>query len=150
MYYYKRMTFGLTNAPATFERAVDLILSKFRFQTCLFYLDDIVLFSRTYEEHKERLAQVLRSLREAGRSLKLSKCEFFTKAFTYLGHKVMPGKLGVANKNCNSIRAAKFPETITQLRSFLGMCNVYRRFFPNFSRIAAPLWHLLGKAIHPT
>ena len=142
---FLRMPFGLCNAPATFQRTLDILLSGFRWKTCLVYLDDIIIFSKSAEEHLKHVEQVLSVLRTAGLSLKLSKCNFFTDTVDYLGHVIRPGLLQVATKNTEAIKGFQHPKTQTNLRSFLGMCNVYRRFVPNFARVAAPLNAFLTK-----
>ena len=110
-------------------------------------IDDVVIFSRTEEEHFEQVDQVLTLLREAGVKLKLKKCFFFHERVKYLGHVITPGRLSVANtaKATCAVREASFPESITQLRSFLGACNVYRRFVKDYSKIATPLSDMLRK-----
>ena len=140
-----RMTFGLCNAPATFQRTVYMLLSGYRLRTCLVYLDDIIMFSNTAEEHVDHVRFVLTVLKEAGFSLKLKKCKFFAKSVDYLGHAIRPGRLEVATKNTEAVKRFKEPTTQTELRSFLGFCNVYRRFVPNFARTAAPLNAFLRK-----
>jgi Reverse transcriptase (RNA-dependent DNA polymerase) len=144
-YRFIRMPFGLCNAPATFQRSLDIILSRVKCKSCLVYLDDVIVFSRTIEEHFGHLQEVLSLLERAGITLKLSKCHFFKDTVDYLGHVIVPGRLAIATKNTDALKQAKHPTTQTELPSFLGLCNVYRRFVPNFSRIARPLNDLLKK-----
>jgi len=138
------MPFGLTNAPATFQRALDIILSGVKWQSCLIYLDDVIVYSKMEEEHIGHVDHVLRLLREAGGTLRLPKCRFFRTTVEYLGHEIKTGRLGVMNAHTRALREEHFPTTRTHLRSFVGMCNVFRRFVPNFSRMAAPLTDLMG------
>ena len=93
---YNRMPFGLRNAPATFQRALDVILSGVKWKSCLIYLDDIVIFSSNYEDHLEHVATILSLLREAGVSLKIAKSCFFRDKIDYLGHVIYPGRMGIA------------------------------------------------------
>ena len=144
-YQFQRMPFGLCNAPATFQRTLDIILSPYRWRTCLVYLDDIIIFSPDYESHITHVDEVLSAIQAAGVSLKLRKCKFFADHVDYLGHVITPGKLHVATTNTDAIRGFLPPRTQTELKSFLGLCNVYRRFVPNFARTAAPLQRLLRK-----
>jgi RNase H-like domain found in reverse transcriptase/Reverse transcriptase (RNA-dependent DNA polymerase) len=129
---------------------VDIILAGVKWKTCLVYLEDIIVFSSSREAHRHHVHEVLCLLEEAGLSLKLSKCHFFQASVDYLGHVIRPGRLGVAEKNTAALRDAPFPRTRTELRSFLGLCNVYRRFVPRFAAIAAPISTLLGKGTRAT
>ena len=144
-YRYKRMPFGLKNAPATFQRALDIILSGVRWQIRLVYLDDVIVFSKDQETHLDHLDTVLSLLRNAGVSLKLKKCFFFRPKVDYLGHVILPGKLSVARDRSAAFEKCLFPQTLIQLRSFLGACNVYRRFIAGFAKVARPLSAMLCK-----
>jgi RNase H-like domain found in reverse transcriptase/Reverse transcriptase (RNA-dependent DNA polymerase) len=118
-------------------------------ETCLVYLDDVIVFSGSRSDHLAHVAEVLTLLGNAGLSLKLKKCHFFSETVDYLGHVIRPGRLGVAEKKTIALKTAPLPRTQTELRSFLGLCNVYRRFFPQFSAIYAPLNVLLCKGTPP-
>jgi len=149
IYHWLSMPFCLTNAPATFQRALDIILSGLKWQICLVYLDDVIIFSANAEQHVKDVDTVLHCLREAGVTLILEKCTWFSDEVEYLGHIVRPGHLDVHNKNVDALKHAKFPTTKTQLKSFLGMCNVYRRFVKDFAKRAKPLNALTRAEIPP-
>ena len=140
-----RMPFGLTNAPATFQRALDIVLTRFKWKSCLVYIDDIIIFSKTVDEHIRHVDEILTTLAEANITLKISKCRFFSETVEYLGHLIKPGKLEIDSANTKSLRDAQPPTNKSQIRSFLGLCNVYRRFIKNFAVLAFPLNQLLRK-----
>ena len=148
LYWYKRMRFELTNAPATFQRALDILLSPYKWRSCLFYLDDIIIFSKSVEEYFQHVEEIFTTLKSAGISLKLKECSFSTNTEKYLGHIIHPGTLEVYATNILELKRAKHPSIKTQLHAILGLCNVYRLFVPKYSHIAAPLNALLGKG-HP-
>jgi len=127
-YRYIRLPFGLSKAPATFQRAIDMILGGLKWKSCLMYLDDIIFFSQAPGEHVEHLREVFAALRGAGVSLKAKKCHLFQEEVEYLGHIVGRGQLKVQDKNIRGLKEASLPRCKKELRSFLGMCNVYRRF----------------------
>jgi len=139
LFEWLRMPFGLTNAPATFQRALDVIQAGLKCQVCLIYLDDVIVFSKTVEEHIQHLDTVLSRLREAGVALNLEKCSLFKTEVEYLGHVVSAGMLRVNNLNTEALRRAAYPTTKTQMKSFLGACNVYRRFVKHYAKRARPL-----------
>jgi len=149
-YEFLKMAFGPTNSPATFQRALDNILSRMTWQTCLVYLDDVIVLSDTPESHVKALGESLTRLGRAGVTLKAKKCQFFQTSVEYLGHIISPGEMRVHKKNLEALAKVGHPRTKTQLRSFLGMCNVYRHFFANYARIAAPLNQLTTKAYGDT
>ena len=109
------------------------------------YLDDIIVFSSNFEDHKSHLRTVLELLEAAGVTLRLSKSKLFHTEVDYLGHVIKPGALEIAPDMIRSIQEATPPRTVRAVRSFLGLCNVYRRFVKGFSRIAAPLNDLVCK-----
>jgi len=147
LFRFLRLPFGLVNAPASFQRAFVIILSGLRWQTCLVYLDDVIVFSRTVGDHIRHLREVLLLLEKAGVSLKPSKCHLFQQAVEYLGHVVRPGQLLVNQKNIKSLTQALPRRIQTELKSFLGMCNVYRRFIEDYAHIAKPLTKLTSKKL---
>jgi len=128
---------------------LDIILSGLKWQIRLVYLDDVIIFSAYAEQHVEDVDTVLHRLRDAGVTLNLEKCTWFPDEVEYLGHIVRPGQLHVHNKNVDALKHAKFPTTKTQMKSFLGMCNVYRRFVKDFSKRAKPLNALTRAKIPP-
>jgi len=139
IYHWLCMPFGLTNAPTTFQRALDIILSVLKRQICLVYSDDVIILSANAEQHVKDVETVLHRLREAGVTLNLEECTWFSDEVEYLGHIVRPGQLHVHNKNVDALKHAKFPTTKTQLKGFLSMCNVYRRVVKDFAKRAKPM-----------
>jgi len=139
-YRYIPLPFGLPIAPATFQRAIGMILGGLKWKHCLVYLDDIIVFSQTPGEHVEHLREVFTALAKAGVSLKAKKCHLFREEVEYLGHIVGRGELKVQDKNIRGLREASPLRCKKDLRSFfLGMCNVYRRFVKDYARVARSL-----------
>ena len=139
-----RMPFGLTNAPATFQRLMESCLGDHHLRYCIIYLDDIIIFSKTPEEHLKRLHSVFEKLDEAGLRLKPGKCEFFKPQLEYLGHAV--SKLGIETnpKKIAAIMNWPKPVTVTQVQSFLGFCNYYWKFIKHYAQVAKPLYQLIS------
>jgi len=138
---------GLVNAPASFQRALDIILSGLRWQKCLVYLDVVIVFSWTVEDHIRHLCEVLLMLEKADVSLKLSKCHLFQQEVECLGHVVRPGQLLVNPKNIKSLAQALPPRSQTELKSFVGICIVYRSLIKDYAHIAKPLTKLISKKL---
>ena len=138
-YRYIRLPFGLCNAPATLKRAINMILGGLKRKHCLVYLDDFIVFSQTPGEHVEHLREVFTALAKARVSLKAKKCHLFQEEVEYLGHIVGRGELKVQDKNIRRLREAAPPRCTKDLRSLLGMCNVYRMFVKDYARVARPL-----------
>ena len=139
-----RMPFGLTNAPATFQRLMENCLGDLHLNWCIIYLDDIIVYSKTPEEHIKRLKGVFEKLKAAGLKLKPSKCEFFKEKITYLGHVVSKEGIETDPKKIAAVKYWPRPETVTQVRKFLGFTNYYRKFLHDYAKIARPLNKLIS------
>ena len=147
-YECNRMAFGLTNAPATFQRLMERTMGDLNLRECLIFLDDILIFSQNFEDHLERLERVLSKLKEHGLKLKPSKCEFFKTSVTYLGHVVSQSGVKTDPDKIQALASWPEPKNIEELRSFLGFTGYYRRFIKDYARIVKPLNDLLVG--HPT
>ena len=145
MFEFNQAPFGLCNAPATFSRLMDRVLAGLHWETCLFYLDDIIVFSSTWEEHLARLRQVFERLRHANLKLGANKCTFAAKEVNYLGHRVTEEGLLPDSSLLAAIREIHPPKTATEVRSFLGLAGYYWRYVKGFAAIAAPLHALTQK-----
>ena len=145
LYQFKKMPFGLANAPATFERLMELVLSGLHWEICLIYLDDIIVFSETFEEHLTRLQLVLRRLKQAGLKVTPKKCHLFQFQVEFLGHIVSAAGISTDPKKTESIDSWPPPKSIRDVRSFIGLCSYYRRFVKGFADIAKPLYMLMEK-----
>ena len=137
------MPFGLTNAPATFQRLMESCLGELHLNWCIIYLDDIIVFSRTPEEHIHRLRAVFEKLKATGLKLKPSKCDFFKKEIKYLRHVVSEQGVSTDPDKIKAVTEWPQPTTVTEVRSFLGFVSYYGRFIPNFSKVAKSLNQLL-------
>ena len=145
LYHFKVMSFGLTNAPGTFQRLMELVLKGLDWRSILVYLDDILIFTPTFEEHLEVLEEVFRCLRKAGLKLKPSKCFLLRNSVTFLGHKVSSEGVSPDPANVEKVRDYPRPTTVVEVRSFLGLASYYRRFVADFAKIASPLQDLTQK-----
>ena len=138
-YECERMPFGLTNAPATFQHLMESCLGELHLSWCIIYLDDIIVFSKTPEEHLKRLQGVFEKLAKAGLKLKPSKCEFFKSKITYLGHIVSTEGIEIDLKKIKAVKSCTKPKTITDVRSFLAFTSHYQRFIKGYAQVAKPL-----------
>ena len=145
LFEFNQVPFGLCNAPATFSRLMDRVLAALHWETFLFYLDDIIVFSSTWEEHQARLREVFERLRHAKLKLGTAKCTFAANEVSYLGHRVTEEGLLPDPSLLAAIRDIPSPKTATEVRSFLGLAGYYRHYVKGFAAIAAPLHALTRK-----
>jgi len=148
LFQFKRMPFGLRNGPSIFQRVMQGILSPYLWLFCLVYIDDIVVYSKSYEEHIKHLDLVLGAIEDAGITLSPSKCHLFYGSILLLGHKV--SRLGLLThlEKVNAILALNRPKKLSQLQTFLGMVVYFSAFIPYYASICAPLFQLLRKGKH--
>ena len=139
-----RMPFGLCNAPATFQRLMQSCLGELNLTYCLIYLDDVIVFSQTPQEHLQRMRVVFDRLREHGLKLKPSKCDIFKGEINYLAHHVSKEGVRPSQRNLTSIAECPPPDTFTKIRAFVGLVGHYRRFIKGFAQIAAPLYDMIS------
>ena len=137
------MPFGASNAPATFQRLMENSMGYLNLSLCVVYLDDIIVFGKTQEEHLQRLAAVFEKLRQAKLKLKPSKCNFFRTKISYLGHLVSKEGIHTDPSKIEAVKNWEKPENLNDIRSFLGFVGYYRKFIKNLSSIARPLNDLL-------
>ncbi|UYV63918.1 K02A2.6-like [Cordylochernes scorpioides] len=143
LYEFRVMPFGLCNAPATFERMIDSVLRSIKWNMCLCYLDDIVVYAPTFEEHIRRLQLVLKCIQKAGLSLNHKKCLFGSRRINILGHLVDANGIHPDPGKVEAVSKFPRPKNISELRSFLGLCSYYRRFIENLADKAKSLHDLL-------
>ena len=142
LYECESMPFGLCNALPTFQRLMQNCLGEQNLTYCLIYLDDVIVFSDTPEEHLWRMRVVFDRLHEHGFKLKPSKCEVFRSEINYLAHHVSQKGVLPSKKNLESIAQCPPPDTYTKVKSFVGLVGHYRCFIKGFAKIAAPLYDL--------
>ena len=133
------MPFGLSNAPSTFMRLMNEILKDFNGKFVIVYLDDILIFSKTKEEHLEHIDMVLRRLHEEKLVINLEKCLFMKEELTYLGFVISQGSLKMDKDKVSAILSWPPPKIVGDVRNFHGLATFYRKFIRNFSHICAPM-----------
>ena len=130
------MPFGLTNGPASFTHLINLALDGLTWTYCLVYLDDIIVWSATFDEHLYRLRQVFDRIRKAGLKLKPAKCQFLKKRVTFLGHVVSCKGIETDPEKPRAVDEWPTSENLTELQSFLGLASYYIRFIVDFSIVS--------------
>lgn len=146
LYQFKVLPFGLCNAPATFERLVELVLKGYQWEYCLCYLDDVIIFGDTFEKTLTNLKLVFDRFRLYNLKLKPSKCSMFQTQVLFLGHVVTDKGISCDPSKVDTIKNWPVPTSVAEVKSFLGLAGYYRKFIPNFSEIASPLTSLTKKA----
>ena len=145
LYQFKVMPFGLCNAPATFERLMETVLSGLQWEMCLVYLDDIIVLGKSFEDMMQNLETVFNRLASAGLKLKAKKCNLFAQKVEYLGHIILEDGVSTDPNKIEVVKDWREPTSVKELRSFLGLCSYYRRFIKDFACTAKPLHRLTGK-----
>ncbi|XP_061896494.1 uncharacterized protein LOC133645661 [Entelurus aequoreus] len=145
LYEWVRIPFGLSNAPAAFQRSMEEMLSALRDECCIPYLDDVLCYAKSFDEHLEVLRKVLQALQRHGVKLKPEKCELFRKEVRYVGRLVSAEGVRVDPKDLEAVQALaqKTPQTVGDVRQLMAFLSYYRTYVQDFSRIAKPLYDLL-------
>ena len=144
LFEYNVLPFGLSNGPSIFQQLMSIVLQDFG-DFCMAYLDDIIIFSPTLDDHTKHIQMVFDRLRVHGLKLKLSKCKFMQRQTQYLGFIINEEGIMTDPEKVRVIKEMIAPTTVKGVRSFIGMCSYYRRFIPKFSEIAKPLIRLTKK-----
>jgi len=139
------MPFGLTCAPSVFQRLMDMMLAGLSYETCLVYLDDVIVCGSTFEELLHSTEVVFQRIRDAKLKLKLSKCNFFRREVSFLGFVVFAAGIETQPEKVKCVIEWPTSSKLHEVRSFLGLCSYYRRFVAGFASIAAPLHALTRK-----
>ncbi|KAD3640129.1 hypothetical protein E3N88_29352 [Mikania micrantha] len=146
-YEFVVMPFGLTNAPAVFMDLMNRVCRPYLDQFVIVFIDDILIYSKSEQEHEDHLRKVLELERAEQLYAKFSKCEFWLKEVHFLGHVINKDGIHVDPAKIEAIKNCTTPSTPTEIRSFLGLAGYYRRFIANFSKIALPLTTLTQKKV---
>src|SRR6185312_8501365 len=147
LYEYLVMSFGLTNAPAYFMYLMNLVFMLELDKFFVLFINDILIYSKNEEDHAQHLRIVLQRLRDHHLLCKFSKCEFWLDSVKFLGHTISNEGISVDPGKVQEVMDWKPPTSVHQIRSFLGLAGYYRRFIPDFSRIAKPMTELLKKGV---
>lgn len=142
---FTRMPFGLKNAPASFQRMMNEVLHDFINIICIVYLDDILVFSTSLQEHIDSLRKIFMRLSKFNLKVQIDKCNFFQRESEYLGHIITPDGIRPNPAKIDVIQKVPIPKTIKHIRSFLGLTGFYRKFIKDYGRIALPMIKYLKK-----
>ena len=145
LFEFNVMAMGLCNGVATFQRLMEYILAGLNWQTCLIYIDDIIVFADSFESHLARLGEVLDRIASHGLKVSPKKCCFFQNQVSFLGHIVSKEGIAADPSKIESIKSWPSPRTTTEVRSFIGSCSYYRRHIKDFASISRPMHKLTEK-----
>ena len=141
------MPMGLSNAPQAFTRLMELALAGLQWTTCVIYLDNVIVFGKTIEEHLSRLDEVLDRFREHALKLKPKKCEFFQEKVQFLGYVVSKEGVKPLPENIEKVKSWPIPQDVTDIRAIIGLGNYYHQFIKNYSEKVQPLAELTKKDV---
>ena len=144
LFQHTRMGFGLTNAPATFQRAMQEVLKGLTWKQILVYLDDVIVVSKSFETQLENLSLTFQRFRTYNLKLKPKKCQLFKRKLKFLGWMVGSDGISIPSENVEAILKRSRPSNVTEVESFLGYLNYHRGHIKNFAELAAPLYELTG------
>jgi len=145
LFEFNVMPFGLTNAPATFQRAMDELLKQWKWSFCLVYVDDVIVFSKTEEEHLEHIEKFLKVVQESQYLIKPIKCKLFAQKLEFLGHIVSANGVQPDPSKVEKMLQLRELKNVKEVQTFLGGAGYYRKFIPKFAEIAQPLSDLTRK-----
>ena len=141
-----RMPMGLTGSPNIFQSLMAKVIVGLIWKITIPYLDDCIIFSRTVEEHLERLREVFQRFKDANLQINPTKCEFFRQKVPFLGHIVSREGIQADSEKTSTVNRYLIPKNATEVKSFSSLFSYYRRYVPDFAKIARPLYKLTGKS----
>ena len=142
LWQWQVLPFGLINSPSVFERLLERVFAGLTFLILLIYLDDIIVYSKTFEEHLENLGIVFERLKEANLKLNPKKCNLLCRKVAFLGHEVSESDISTDPSKVQAVKECPQPNTATEVRQFVGLTSYYRKFIPSFATICKPLHKL--------
>lgn len=147
LFQFKVLPFGLANSPAVFQRLIDSVLGRLKWTIALVYMDDLIAFSKNFDEHLDHIDTILAAVSKAGLILQATKCSFGFSKLKYLGHIISKNGVEVDPEKVRAVKDFPLPKKVKNVQSFVALCSYYRRFIPQFSHIAKPLHDLTKKDV---